>query len=120
MTEYIELSSEDLVPGDVIEIPRNGCVMQCDAVLVAGNCIVNESMLTGYIKYVIFIYYLPLKGGEGIIRISSVLFFLFQPIVGVCVNYSHYQVLLLYDFKQTLHDFSKFHILIEPHRLCNG
>jgi P-type E1-E2 ATPase len=53
----VPLSSEDLVPGDVIEIPRNGCVMQCDAVLVAGNCIVNESMLTGYIKYVIFIYY---------------------------------------------------------------
>ncbi|CAC5407094.1 Probable cation-transporting ATPase W08D2.5,Probable cation-transporting ATPase 13A3 [Mytilus coruscus] len=45
--EYIEISSEDLVPGDVIEIPRNGCIMQCDAVLVAGNCIVNESMLTG-------------------------------------------------------------------------
>jgi len=35
------------VPGDVIEIPRTGCIMQCDAVLVAGNCIVNESMLTG-------------------------------------------------------------------------
>lgn len=45
--DYVELSSEDLVPGDVIEIPRNGCVMQCDAVLVTGNCIVNESMLTG-------------------------------------------------------------------------
>ncbi|XP_076086537.1 polyamine-transporting ATPase 13A3-like isoform X3 [Mytilus galloprovincialis] len=45
--EYIEISSEDLVPGDVIEIPRYGCIMQCDAVLVAGNCIVNESMLTG-------------------------------------------------------------------------
>uniref|UniRef100_A0A1I8F483 Cation_ATPase_N domain-containing protein n=1 Tax=Macrostomum lignano TaxID=282301 RepID=A0A1I8F483_9PLAT len=34
-------------PGDVIEIPKGGCVMQCDAVLVSGNCIVNESMLTG-------------------------------------------------------------------------
>lgn len=45
--EFIDVSSDDLVPGDVIEIPRNGCVMQCDAVLVAGNCIVNESMLTG-------------------------------------------------------------------------
>ncbi|KAL5013798.1 hypothetical protein ScPMuIL_008068 [Solemya velum] len=44
---YEEISSEDLVPGDVIEIPRHGCVMQCDAVLVSGNCIVNESMLTG-------------------------------------------------------------------------
>lgn len=33
--------------GDVIEIPRRGCIMHCDAVLVSGNCIVNESMLTG-------------------------------------------------------------------------
>ncbi|OWF41075.1 probable cation-transporting ATPase 13A3 [Mizuhopecten yessoensis] len=44
---YEDISSEDLVPGDVIEIPRRGCMMQCDAVLVSGNCIVNESMLTG-------------------------------------------------------------------------
>ena len=35
------------MPGDVIEIPRHGCTMQCDAVLLSGNCIVNESMLTG-------------------------------------------------------------------------
>lgn len=44
---YDQIPSEDLVPGDVIEIPRGGCIMQCDAVLVTGNCIVNESMLTG-------------------------------------------------------------------------
>ncbi|GFO45210.1 cation-transporting ATPase, partial [Plakobranchus ocellatus] len=44
---YEEISSEDLVPGDVIEIPRRGCDMMCDAVLITGNCIVNESMLTG-------------------------------------------------------------------------
>lgn len=44
---YKDITSEDLVPGDVIEIPRRGCFMQCDAVLVTGNCIVNESMLTG-------------------------------------------------------------------------
>ena len=42
-----EIDSIDLVPGDVIEIPENGCLMACDAVLVAGTCIVNESMLTG-------------------------------------------------------------------------
>lgn len=36
-----------LVPGDVIEIPANGCVMQCDIVLLSGNCIMDESMLTG-------------------------------------------------------------------------
>lgn len=36
-----------LVPGDVIEIPSNGCVMQCDIALLSGNCIMDESMLTG-------------------------------------------------------------------------
>ncbi|PVD35316.1 hypothetical protein C0Q70_02276 [Pomacea canaliculata] len=44
---FDEIQSEDLVPGDVIEIPRRGCMMQCDCVLISGNCIVNESMLTG-------------------------------------------------------------------------
>lgn len=39
--------STDLVPGDVIIIPANGTIMPCDAVLVQGTCIVNESMLTG-------------------------------------------------------------------------
>ena len=45
--EWHDIPSEDLVPGDVIEVPRHGCTMQCDAVLVSGTCIVNESMLTG-------------------------------------------------------------------------
>ncbi|KAK3592581.1 hypothetical protein CHS0354_018848 [Potamilus streckersoni] len=45
--EFEDVSSEDLVPGDVIEIPHTGCILQCDAVLISGNCIVNESMLTG-------------------------------------------------------------------------
>lgn len=44
---YETISSDQLVPGDVIVIPSHGCVMHCDAVLVSGNCIVNESMLTG-------------------------------------------------------------------------
>ncbi|XP_068196725.1 polyamine-transporting ATPase 13A3-like [Antennarius striatus] len=39
--------STDLVPGDVIVLPANGMVMPCDAALVQGSCIVNESMLTG-------------------------------------------------------------------------
>lgn len=47
ISEYDDIPSEDLVPGDVIEIPRRGCIMQCDAILITGNCIVNESMLTG-------------------------------------------------------------------------
>uniref|UniRef100_A0A8C1L0A1 ATPase 13A3 n=1 Tax=Cyprinus carpio TaxID=7962 RepID=A0A8C1L0A1_CYPCA len=42
-----EALSTDLVPGDVIVIPSNGIIMPCDAVLICGTCIVNESMLTG-------------------------------------------------------------------------
>jgi len=45
---YDEIPTEDLVPGDIIEIPLNKEVlMTCDAILLNGNCIVNESMLTG-------------------------------------------------------------------------
>uniref|UniRef100_A0A8D3CKU1 P-type ATPase A domain-containing protein n=1 Tax=Scophthalmus maximus TaxID=52904 RepID=A0A8D3CKU1_SCOMX len=39
--------STELVPGDVIIIPANGMIMPCDAALIHGTCIVNESMLTG-------------------------------------------------------------------------
>ncbi|KAI5626585.1 putative cation-transporting ATPase 13A3, partial [Silurus asotus] len=42
-----ETLSTDLVPGDVMIIPSNGTIMTCDAVLISGTCIVNESMLTG-------------------------------------------------------------------------
>ncbi|KAJ8277181.1 hypothetical protein GJAV_G00072300 [Gymnothorax javanicus] len=45
--ELEEALSTDLVPGDVIVIPSNGTIMPCDAVLLSGTCIVNESMLTG-------------------------------------------------------------------------
>ena len=48
-SEYEDIPSDDLVPGDIIEVPRNGCIMHCDAVLVSGNVIVNESMLTGWL-----------------------------------------------------------------------
>ena len=41
------VSSLTLVPGDVLVIPREGMVMTCDAVLLTGNAIVNEAMLTG-------------------------------------------------------------------------
>lgn len=43
----IILETKYLVPGDLLEIPRDGCTMQCDAVLLSGNCILDESMLTG-------------------------------------------------------------------------
>ncbi|CAH8509476.1 unnamed protein product [Schistosoma intercalatum] len=45
--EFKEVDSISLVPGDIIEIPQNGCLVQCDAILLSGNCIVNESTLTG-------------------------------------------------------------------------
>lgn len=40
------LSSFDLIPGDVIEVPENE-LMPCDIILLNGTCIMNESMLTG-------------------------------------------------------------------------
>ena len=43
----LEVPSEDIVPGDVLVIPPSGMLMSCDAALISGNCIVNESMLTG-------------------------------------------------------------------------
>ncbi|KAG8195088.1 hypothetical protein JTE90_029667 [Oedothorax gibbosus] len=45
----VQKPSEDLVPGDVFLLPRTQTqfVMVCDAVLLSGNCVVNESMLTG-------------------------------------------------------------------------
>ncbi|XP_014205361.1 probable cation-transporting ATPase 13A3 [Copidosoma floridanum] len=45
--EYESISSDELVPGDIIELPRHRAVVACDAVLLTGSCIVNESMLTG-------------------------------------------------------------------------
>ncbi|CAH8525795.1 unnamed protein product [Schistosoma haematobium] len=45
--EFKEVDSISLVPGDIIEIPQIGCLVQCDAILLAGNSIVNESTLTG-------------------------------------------------------------------------
>ncbi|XP_037075193.1 probable cation-transporting ATPase 13A3 isoform X2 [Pollicipes pollicipes] len=56
-TDVVEVVREDnstqtvqadrLVPGDVIVVPSHNTTMCCDAVLLAGNAIVNESMLTG-------------------------------------------------------------------------
>ncbi|KAF3935735.1 hypothetical protein ABW19_dt0209217 [Dactylella cylindrospora] len=42
------VSSADLVPGDVYEVTDpNLTLFPCDSVLLSGDCIVNESMLTG-------------------------------------------------------------------------
>ena len=40
------VSSLNLVPGDIIEIP-DGQIMPCDVILLNGSCVMNESMLTG-------------------------------------------------------------------------
>ncbi|CAM1321396.1 ATP13A3 (predicted) [Pycnogonum litorale] len=45
--QEVEVSSLDVVPGDVLVIPPGVSSMECDAVLISGNCVVNESMLTG-------------------------------------------------------------------------
>lgn len=41
------IPSSDLVPGDIIELPKHQAIVVCDAVLLTGQCILNESMLTG-------------------------------------------------------------------------
>ena len=42
-----KMSSTELVPGDLYEIPDDGLAMPCDTILVNGTVIINESMLTG-------------------------------------------------------------------------
>ncbi|MEQ2312935.1 hypothetical protein AMECASPLE_036485, partial [Ameca splendens] len=41
------VSSLELVPGDCLIIPQEGLLLPCDAALLVGECLVNESMLTG-------------------------------------------------------------------------
>ncbi|XP_037540459.1 polyamine-transporting ATPase 13A2-like [Nematolebias whitei] len=45
--EEDSVSSVELVPGDCLIIPEEGLLLPCDAALLAGECLVNESMLTG-------------------------------------------------------------------------
>lgn len=40
------ISSKDLVPGDVAVIPNEN-IMPCDMILLNGQCVINEAMLTG-------------------------------------------------------------------------
>ncbi|KAF1390798.1 hypothetical protein PFLUV_G00061780 [Perca fluviatilis] len=60
------VSSEELAPGDCLIIPQEGLLLPCDAALLAGECLVNESMLTGESVPVLKT---PLLAGEG--RYSS-------------------------------------------------
>nr|XP_058160286.1 polyamine-transporting ATPase 13A2 isoform X1 [Dasypus novemcinctus] len=41
------INSSELVPGDCLVLPQEGGPMPCDAALVTGECVVNESSLTG-------------------------------------------------------------------------
>uniref|UniRef100_A0A670J3P7 Uncharacterized protein n=1 Tax=Podarcis muralis TaxID=64176 RepID=A0A670J3P7_PODMU len=45
--ETEEIFSTQLVPGDVLLVPPEGLTVPCDAVLMSGTAIANESMLTG-------------------------------------------------------------------------
>nr|CAH7729266.1 unnamed protein product [Callosobruchus chinensis] len=45
--DITEIDPVDLVPGDLIVLPPANFVLPCDAVLLTGQCIVNESVLTG-------------------------------------------------------------------------
>ena len=42
-----KLSSLELVPGDLFEVPDEGISLPCDSFLVKGSVVLNESMLTG-------------------------------------------------------------------------
>ncbi|KAI8144258.1 hypothetical protein BJV82DRAFT_557186 [Fennellomyces sp. T-0311] len=44
--EWTEMSTADIVPGDVFEV-ANGKTVPCDAVILSGNIVVDESSLTG-------------------------------------------------------------------------
>ncbi|NXC52733.1 AT134 ATPase, partial [Aleadryas rufinucha] len=44
---FQELESHHLVPGDMLVLKEGKTLLPCDAILVSGQCTVNESMLTG-------------------------------------------------------------------------
>ncbi|KAK6204356.1 cation translocating P-type ATPase [Scheffersomyces amazonensis] len=42
-----QIDSKELVPGDVFEVDPSLSIIPCDALLINGECVINESMLTG-------------------------------------------------------------------------
>jgi len=42
---YRTASSTELVPGDLVQVPRG--ILPCDMILLSGSVIVNEAILTG-------------------------------------------------------------------------
>ncbi|CAK9295975.1 unnamed protein product [Gordionus sp. m RMFG-2023] len=47
LKNILTITYEELVPGDIMLVPENESTMLCDAVVLSGSVIVNESMLTG-------------------------------------------------------------------------
>lgn len=47
--EWIEVSTTELLPGDLVSVQRSaeGSGLACDLVLLEGTCVVNEAMLSG-------------------------------------------------------------------------
>lgn len=45
--QYEDIESSKLVPGDIVVVPTFNSILQFDGILINGNVIVNESMLTG-------------------------------------------------------------------------
>ena len=43
----LETSSENLLPGDIFELPQKNFEIPCDCILLKGNCIIDESFITG-------------------------------------------------------------------------
>jgi len=47
-SQWTQSPSDKLVPGDVFEVDMSAeSIVPCDALLLEGDCIVNENMLTG-------------------------------------------------------------------------
>jgi len=44
---WTELSAGDLIPGDVIELAADRSIVPTDCVLITGEAVVDEAMLTG-------------------------------------------------------------------------
>jgi cation-transporting P-type ATPase 13A2 len=44
--EWKEISSSHIIPGEIFMLPE-GKDMPCDAIMLKGECVINEAMLTG-------------------------------------------------------------------------
>jgi len=65
--QFIRISSWMLVPGDVFSLVPGEDPCPCDALLMAGNCFVNEAVLTGEStpKVGFFLHFCPLFFVQG-------------------------------------------------------